>query len=145
MSCTVDPGKTRSVEVLYDGTSYRVYLKEQLSYGERMRLSGSAIRSYSRREGAQDGDDALGMMEMNVNIEMASLEKMRTWIASWTLTDSKGVVLPITIEAIRALKEDLGQLVEQVVDKHASEVSAATKKSSLTLTTPVSAEPVKTS
>ena len=84
-------------------------------------------------------------MDINVNMDAALYEKVRVWLADWSLADDKGNKLQRTIEVFRALRGGVFDLIEKAVDAHAKAVEDQEKKVSETsAATPVS-EPTKIS
>lgn len=129
---TVVPNQVERKELQFRGRDFWIDLKQELTTGERARIEAAAFRSYSRR-GGQDvdktaSDDVAMDMEMNVNFELSKFEKMRVWLAAWSLCDDNNQPLPLTVETLRALKDGLGELIEKAVDDHAKEVRDAAKK-----------------
>ena len=129
---TVDPA-VRRIDLLYRGTAFWIDVKQELSAGEARRIEASGIRSYSQPAGAAAldaaGDALAQQMEINVSLELAMFEKVRTWLAGWSLTDDKGSPLQHqNIDTLRALRDDLFRAIDTAIEKHAREVRDAQKK-----------------
>lgn len=133
------------VELEFRGDPFWVELKQELSTGERNRIRTAAIKSYSRRTDDDAATADASTMDINVNMDAALYEKVRVWLADWSLADDKGNKLQRTIEVFRALRGGVFDLIEKAVDAHAKAVEDQEKKVSETsAATPVS-EPTKIS
>jgi len=96
----------------YKGEEFEI---KELGYGEVNQINKKALK--------------INFVTKQPEMDLAVLqeEKMKASLVSWTLKDKQGNLVPITIENIRRLKEDVAQKILQEIDAY-NETPAEEKK-----------------
>lgn len=123
---TVTPSVKR-FDLEFEEHAFSINLKTELSHGEAKLIAAAGIRSWSKKDGAQQSETNDGM-EINVNLDQAAMTKVLTWMAGWSLSDDAGASLPINVDTLRALRGGVGKLIEETIDAHAKTVTEGEAK-----------------
>lgn len=125
---TVTPEVVR-YELSLDGDGFWIEVKKELTAGERSRIRVAGIRSYSHKPA-----EVVDEVTSNVDLDAATFEKVRIWLADWSLTDDKGNKLKLNSDTLHALRTDVYDVIDRQVEAHAKGVADLSKKSEPTET-----------
>lgn len=87
-----------------------VEVKEQITYGEAQRLTGSMLRTrVSRDDGAN---------EVGVDYARFSVLKLQTWLTDWSFRDEQDKPVPLSPAAIENLDPATAEEIDAAINVH---------------------------
>lgn len=92
------------------GDGQWVEIKEQITYGEAQRLTGSMLRS---RVSRNDGADEVG-----VDYARFSVLKLQTWLVDWSARDEDDKPVPLSPAAIENLDPATAEAIDAAINAH---------------------------
>lgn len=120
---TVAPEEKRENLVYVDPTGtthpFSITLKRHLTVGEERAVMTAGWAGVRPRTG--------GEAEIRVDWNIQGFARARAYLIDWSLTDDKGVKLPITAQVIETLHSDVFTIIDNAITAHV-EAMAEEKK-----------------
>jgi hypothetical protein len=102
-----------------------IEVKREISYGERERLNASALGKLSVNRGG--GGSVEAGSEVGLDLATYNVERIVVWVAAWSLKYPDGRPVRVSRDAVRALRPERAQEIQQALDRHIEAMEALGK------------------
>ncbi len=117
-----------------------IHLRRRLGVGEATRMRTAGIMGASNVDAAEIKDRRLDM-----DMARFKIARVLAWITGWTLKDDKGEVIPLSVEGVESLDEEiaayLAKKAVQVEQAHSTTLAVAQQTEAQAKLDPIPPEP----